>query len=281
MKLDELLAECEKLQTSLECASGFRKPVAHALDSVEQAHCDRHGAYTNYKRVLPFSGRELVFNSACPECLKSRLADVKRQIAEIELSKKSEKIDRLRANSGIPARFSTVRFSNFESTPENNLALRTCQRYADKWQDRAKSGGGLVLCGRPGTGKNHLACAIAHQVIEQHQADVFLTTAMRILRKVKSTWSKASEQSEDEVIAFYSKQDLLIIDEIGVQFGSESEQMILFEIINNRYEAMRPTILISNLPENELSAFIGERVLDRMREGQGAVVNFTWESYRK
>lgn len=281
MKLDELLEKRKALQASLASTKGPRKPLDGVVCSTETAQCAQHGAYTNYKRVVAVFGREVIFNTPCPECLKSQLADVERQITEIELSKKSEKIDRLRANAGIPARFSDVRFSNFESTPENNLALRTCQRYADKWQDRAKSGGGLVLCGRPGTGKNHLACAIAHQVIEQHQADVFLTTAMRILRKVKSTWSKASEQSEDEVIAFYSKQDLLIIDEIGVQFGSESEQMILFEIINNRYEAMRPTILISNLPENELSAFIGERVLDRMREGQGAVVNFTWESYRK
>lgn len=281
MKLDELLEKRKELQASLESTKGFRKPLDGAVDSAEAAQCDQHGGYTNYKRVIDFLGKEKVFNTPCPECVKLQLAELEQQISAIELGKKTEKINRLRANSGIPARFAEASFSNFEQTTYNNLALRTCQRYADKWLDRAKSGGGLVLCGRPGTGKNHLACAIAHQIIEQHQAEVFLTTAMRILRKVKSTWSKASEQSEDEVIRFYSKQDLLIIDEIGVQFGSESEQMILFEIINNRYEEMRPTILISNLPESELSAFIGERVLDRMREGQGAVVNFTWESYRK
>lgn len=281
MKLDELLEKRKELQASLENTKGFRKPLDGAVDSAEPAQCEQHGSYTNYKRVITVLGQGKIFNTPCPECVKSQLVELEQQISAIELSQKSKKNNRLRANSGIPTRFAEVSFSNFEQTPDNNLALRTCQRYADKWLDRAKSGGGLVLCGRPGTGKNHLACAIAHQIIEQYQAEVFLTTAMRILRKVKSTWSKASEQSEDEVIQFYSKQDLLIIDEIGVQFGSESEQMILFEIINNRYEEMRPTILISNLPENELSAFIGERVLDRMREGQGAVVNFTWESYRK
>lgn len=281
MKLDELLEKRKELQASLESTKGFRKPLDRAVDSDEVAQCEQHGIYTNYKRVIAVLGQKRVFNTPCPECVKLQLAELEQQISEIELSKKSQKIDHLRASSGIPTRFAEASFSNFEQTTYNSLALRTCQRYADKWLDRAKSGGGLVLCGRPGTGKNHLACAIAHQIIEQHQAEVFLTTAMRILRKVKSTWNKASEQSEDEVIRFYSKQELLIIDEIGVQFGSESEQMILFEIINNRYEEMRPTILISNLPESELSAFIGERVLDRMREGQGAVVNFTWESYRK
>jgi len=44
---------------------------------------------------------------------------------------------------------------------------------------------------------------------------------------------------------------------------------------------MKPTILISNLSEQELGIYIGERVLDRMMEGQGAIIAFDWESYRK
>lgn len=65
-----------------------------------------------------------------------------------------------------------------------------------------------------------------------------------------------------------------------MQFGSEAEKLILFEIINTRYEKMRPTILISNLPKDELSAFIGERVIDRMNDGGGCTLAFTWDSYR-
>lgn len=58
------------------------------------------------------------------------------------------------------------------------------------------------------------------------------------------------------------------------------KKMILFEIINTRYEKMRPTILISNLTREELVTFIGERVLDRMSDGGGCTLAFTWESYR-
>ncbi|KAA6208087.1 ATP-binding protein, partial [Avibacterium paragallinarum] len=43
----------------------------------------------------------------------------------------------------------------------------------------------------------------------------------------------------------------------------------------------KPTILISNLSEDELSRYVGERIIDRMREGKGAVINFDWESYRQ
>ncbi|EJF3060091.1 ATP-binding protein, partial [Escherichia coli] len=72
----------------------------------------------------------------------------------------------------------------------------------------------------------------------------------------------------------------LIIDEVGVQFGSDAEKLIMFEIINTRYEYMKPTILISNQSKDELSAFIGERVIDRMNDGGGCTLAFTWDSYR-
>ncbi|HBV4032592.1 TPA: ATP-binding protein, partial [Klebsiella pneumoniae] len=42
-----------------------------------------------------------------------------------------------------------------------------------------------------------------------------------------------------------------------------------------------PTILISNLPKDELTQFIGERVIDRMNDGGGCTISFTWDSYRE
>ncbi|WMR96878.1 ATP-binding protein [Mergibacter septicus] len=122
---------------------------------------------------------------------------------------------------------------------------------------------------------------MANSIIENHQAKVFISTALQIARDIKNSWSKDSQISEEKVIKFYTDKDLLIIDEIGVQFGSEAEKIILFEIINTCYEQMKPTILISNLSEQELGDYIGERVLDRMMEGQGAIIAFDWESYRK
>ena len=50
--------------------------------------------------------------------------------------------------------------------------------------------------------------------------------------------------------------------------------------MNGRYEQMRPTIVLSNLVRDELSAYLGARVLDRLTEGGGVVVAFDWDSYR-
>ncbi|WP_248637800.1 ATP-binding protein, partial [Citrobacter koseri] len=113
-----------------------------------------------------------------------------------------------------------------------------------------------------------------------HQSPVIFTTALKIAREFKSTWSKTAIRCENDVISQFTTPDLLIIDEVGVQFGSEAEKLIMFEIINTRYERMKPTILISNQTKEELAAFVSERVIDRMSDGGGCTLSFTWDSYR-
>ena len=241
-------------------------PTAENLLPSQQveAHCPKHGEFTKYVRKVELIGK--AFETRCPHCIKEEIELVEQQIRDLNNGERQAKIKELKDKSGIPLRFASANFDSYIETAQNRLAKKICQRYADKWLERFKLGGGLVFCGKPGTGKNHLACAIANSVIENHQSDVYLTTVMRIIRKVKSTWGKDSDLTEEDAIKFYCSKSLLII---------------LFEIINERYEQMRPTILISNLTEEELGKYIGDRIIDRMKEGQGAVIKFDWESYRK
>ncbi len=88
---------------------------------------------------------------------------------------------------------------------------------------------------------------MAKHIIRNHLASVEITDVMRLTRAVKNCWRNDSEKTADEVIEHYASLDLLIIDEVGVQFGSAAEMAILQEIINARYESILPTILISNL----------------------------------
>ena len=82
------------------------------------------------------------------------------------------------------------------------------------------------------------------------------------------------------MLEHYASLDLLIIDEVGVQFGSASELAILQEIINARYESVLPTILISNLTFEQLKDSIGERIVDRVTNGGRNRLAFNWESFR-
>jgi DNA replication protein DnaC len=178
-------------------------------------------------------------------------------------------------DAGITRRFGDCEFENYlELNPEASRNLAACRRYADNWPDVLDAGKSLVLTGSCGTGKNHLAVSLAKNIIRNHLASVELTDVMRLTRAVKSTWRHNADTTEESVLDHYASLDLLIIDEVGVQFGSPAEMTILHEVINARYESVLPTILISNLPPEQLKEFISDRIFDRVTDG-GAT---TWYS---
>jgi DNA replication protein DnaC len=182
--------------------------------------------------------------------------------------------------AGIPPRFKNHSFETFiAKTADQELKKKVCSDYANNFEENFKLGKSMILCGTTGTGKTHIACSIANQVIQNRRSAIFINV-FKAIDDIKETWSKQSDKTEREVINNFTKTDLLILDEIGVQFGSDSEKMILFKILNERYSNMKPTILISNLNSEALEEFVGERVKDRMRENGGIAVIFDWQSYR-
>lgn len=255
--------------------------IPHSRVEFSTANCETHGDFEQRNRISTGPVRIPTKPSECPGCMREELSLLIREREQMDKQARARTIDRLKGELQIPERFTECTLDNYEAEcDEAKRALRVCQAYANKWPERLRRGGGLVMCGKPGTGKNHLALAIAKRVIEEHQSTAAFTTALKIAREYKSTWSKSSTRTEDEVIKQFTRPDLLIIDEVGVQFGSDAEKLIMFEIINTRYEKMKPTILISNQSKDELAAFIGERVIDRMSDGGGCTLAFTWDSYR-
>ena len=109
---------------------------------------------------------------------------------------------------------------------------------------------------------------------------VLFTTVLRAVRMVKDAWGPAAQMTESQAVSRLTRPDLLILDEVGVQTGSEFERHLLSDVLNERYEHHRATLLLSNLPLAEVSAYLGERVLDRLREDGAESVVFDWESHR-
>jgi DNA replication protein DnaC len=184
-------------------------------------------------------------------------------------------------DAGIPERFHDRSLQSFTAANEGQqYALKFAETYADQFDDVLATGRSALFIGKPGTGKTHLAAGIGLRIMSRQGRTVLFTTVIRAIRRVKDTWGKASNETETQAIETLVYPDLLILDEVGVQFGSDTEKMILFDVLNSRYEKRRPTLLLSNLTLEEVKAFLGERVFDRLREDGGEAIVFDWDSHR-
>lgn len=275
---EDLMAQQAKLGDELAFAEVHTLPWGGGgwnSNHTSMASCPEHGGYERFTLVgKDFRGRETFKHSRCPACIRSEQASVESGLRELRVSS-------LLDDAGITRRFGDCEFDNYlEINQEASRNLAACKRYANNWPAVLKAGKSLVLTGSCGTGKNHLAVSLAKNIIRNHLASVELTDVMRLTRAVKSTWRRNADTTEESVLDHYASLDLLIIDEVGVQFGSPTEMTILHEIINARYESVLPTILISNLPREQLKEFISDRIFDRVTDGGRNYLVFNWTSFR-
>lgn len=244
--------------------------------------CPKHNLeYRNLVTIV--GGKE--HDTICPECMKEQ-QDAQREQEAIEqrermMMNRKLHTEKLLGASGIPPRYLTRTFDNYRAeSNKQERVLKAVQFYADTICGEKPTGAGLILAGRPGTGKTHLACALAAHAIHEKDMSPIFVTASKMIRKIRETYRRDAEHTEQEVINHLRDADLLVIDEVGIQRGTESEEHLLFEVINERNAFFKPTVLISNLNAAEMKAYIGERAMDRMREGGGKFISFDWDSYR-
>jgi DNA replication protein DnaC len=244
--------------------------------------CEKHGDYTATTTATTYSPGQLhEWTTMCPTCEAERTAQYEREEAERVERKRRERIADKRKKANIPARFAGATFENYiASTAGQERALSVAQSFAHQFDSIRKTGSSLTFCGGPGCGKTHLACAIANCLLDSER-DVIYTQAIELVRAIRDTWRTHSTKSETEVINSYRNAGLLIVNEIGVQFGAEAEKNQMFDVLDGRYREMRPTLIISNLNDKGLQECLGPRVFDRLMESGSAVATFNWASYRR
>lgn len=234
------------------------------------ATCTVHGAFVSRNLCGPIW-------SKCPVCEEERRHAEKAAALDQEREAAEAHHARMLATACIPTRFLGRGFDNFvvSSYPQRH-ALTVARDYAEAFEERRRKGAGLIFAGRPGTGKSHLAGAILQAVLTPH---VRYITCADLIRAIRDTWRRDSDRSESQLLGYFEGLDLLVVDEVGVQYGTESEQHIVFDVLDRRYREMRPTILLTNLDKTGLKSTLGERTYDRLTE-TCAWVPFDWASHR-
>ncbi len=196
--------------------------------------------------------------------------------AESARKRKKDRIDRLVGDSGIKKRFANRTFGNFiRNTPEREKSYQVAKNYADSFQIRFENGEGLYIEGSNGTGKTHLAAAIALQLMEA-EIPVIFKTSIDLLADLRRTFDGEIGVSEYEVTKIYKTVDLLIIDDLGKEQCTDWSISSLYNILNDRYEDMKPTIITTNYGEEDLIRAMTPRGYDATKIR--AILSRLWET---
>ncbi len=177
---------------------------------------------------------------------------------------------------GIYERYHWATFENIEKRgiPEKQ-AYSKVLAYVQNLEQNLKNGNGLILKGGVGTGKTTLAAAVVQHMIRIGNTSCHFVPLASLLDEIFSR--KGDDQKE--YIHQLKNCKLLVIDDLGQEYGEGWVQLKFENIISERYNRCRSTIFTSNLSAEKMKDRYTERIIDRFRDNSD-IINFTGRSLR-
>lgn len=230
---------------------------------------------------------ELFNNKRIVRCICKCQKEERDRKAELEKEiEKQMKIAKLQEASFLSERYKDVTFDNC-ITGENesfDIAYNRCKKYCENSNEILKNGYGIYLWGDKGTGKTHLTGCMANELMKQYK-QVLFTSFFEISKIIRSTFK--GNGSEADTINKIANVDFLFIDDLGTEKVTKDGedtwlQEKIFEIINKRYNNMKPTIFTSNYSLQQLVQERGllDKTVDRILEMSTAIIKVEGRSNR-
>lgn len=225
--------------------------------------------YTEIKYECPLcSDTGAIDNNMC-SCMRQKLVE-----AGIELS-------------GMADLLRTQTFENFsldyykqsgEVYSTMSAIYRVMQKYAEEFNP--EKSGNVAMFGGTGLGKTHLSSAVAGRVI-QKGFDVYYVSALSLFSdfETKRFGNSAYSQGEGDTDRCF-ECDLLIIDDLGTEVTTQFTTSCLYNVINTRLNRRMPTIISTNLSQDEFRRRYWDRITSRVC-GEYSILPFCGEDVRK
>ena len=180
------------------------------------------------------------------------------------------KLERLSERSGIPSRFRHKFITSVDLRDAGSSLVQALSEATHTIVDFGKGvHRGVYFFGGTGCGKTLLSCIILNEILRLYQKDVRYAKINRdILERLRSSFNPASEsygagrRIEEEL----GRVPALVIDDFGTHRETDWVRSVLYDLIDNRYEQQRLTIITSNEPLDSWKELAGGRVYSRLRE---------------
>jgi len=245
-------------------------PSQHG-QKIEKITCIHHGEYDSH-----FSGiNGQLFKQGCPACRNERVEKERAKEAEYE---RQDKIMKYRQSAGIPKRYQNKLIKDIKENESTAKALKWLNRYLEILPERLEIGASGSLCGDCGTGKTLIGCMMVNEIINRGFSAKYIT-AWKMIQEIRAAYNAPDLSISGQVQEFIYPM-FLVIDEIGVQAGTQDERNLLYQVIDGRYNEMKATLLISNLKDPVADGYVDARTIDRLRENGGFSLTLAGNSYR-
>lgn len=184
------------------------------------------------------------------DCPQKREHDQREREREERLRK--AELEKKVLSSGIGKRYASA-----------EVCLEAGKRFLDSFE--GSGGKGLFISGPVGSGKTYAASALARAFVTAGYRAVF-TTSLKMLDEIRASYDGNREGG----IGRFSRCDILFIDDIGKENANAWALTTLFQVINDRYEAMLPTIYTS---QYAIHALVGRMSRSGERESAEAIAS--------